>query len=205
MFSVPMENGASSERRLSLLALFLFSTIGVIIGSDLLWDYLHGVGLDHISLEGTVVLLAMGGGAGFFRHWLGLRREANAARAEAQALKGEAAELESRLQAQRVEAERWREEARDLIEGLGAAIDRQFERWGLSPAEREVGLLLLKGLSHQEVADVRNVSERTVRQQARSLYRKAGLTGRADLAAYFLEDLLGPRGGEAATPGKDAP
>ncbi len=68
-----------------------------------------------------------------------------------------------------------------------------------------MGLLLLKGLSHQEVADVRNVSERTVRQQARSLYRKAGLTGRADLAAYFLEDLLGPRGGEAATPGKDAP
>jgi hypothetical protein len=32
-----------------------------------------------------------------------------------------------------------------------------------------------------------------VRQQAGSIYRKAGLGGRRDLAAFFLEDLLGPR------------
>jgi len=51
---------------------------------------------------------------------------------------------------------------------------------------------LLKGLSHREIADIRGVSERTVRQQSRALYRKAGLSGRADLAAYFLEDLLLP-------------
>jgi DNA-binding NarL/FixJ family response regulator len=38
------------------------------------------------------------------------------------------------------------------------------------------------------------VSETTVRQQARAIYRKAGLSGRHDLAAFFLEDLLGPRG-----------
>jgi len=54
-------------------------------------------------------------------------------------------------------------------------------------------LLLLKGLSHKEIAEVRNVSETTVRHQARSLYRKAGLSGRNDLAAFFLEDLLGPQ------------
>jgi DNA-binding NarL/FixJ family response regulator len=109
-------------------------------------------------------------------------------------LRGEAA-------AQRAEAERWRAEARHLIEGLGEAIDRQFERWGLSPAEREVGLLLLKGLSHHEIADLRGVSERTVRQQAQALYKKAGLAGRAELSAYFLEDLLGPRArAEQASP-----
>ncbi|MBE7479700.1 MAG: LuxR family transcriptional regulator [Polyangiaceae bacterium] len=146
-----------------------------------------------MGLEGTIVLLALGGGVAFSRRWLVLRRDAEELRAEARALRGEAAQLEARLADQRAEAERWRNEARDLIEGLGAAIDRQFERWGLSPAEREIGLLLLKGLSHQEVADLRGVSERTVRQQARSLYKKAGLSGRADLAAYFLEDLLVPR------------
>jgi len=37
------------------------------------------------------------------------------------------------------------------------------------------------------------VSKTTVRQQARSLYGKAGLAGRHELAAFFLEDLLGPR------------
>ena len=62
----------------------------------------------------------------------------------------------------------------------------------LTPAEREVGLLLLKGLSHKEAADVRNTSETTIRQQALAVYRKAGLRNRADLSAFFLEDLLLP-------------
>ncbi|MCL4755453.1 MAG: LuxR family transcriptional regulator [Myxococcales bacterium] len=188
-----MSDRPDHELRRTLLGALLFVLIGGIIGSDLLFDYLHGAGPSHLGLEGTIVLLALGGGVAFSRRWLVLRRDAEELRAEARALRGEAAQLEARLADQRAEAERWRNEARDLIEGLGAAIDRQFERWGLSPAEREIGLLLLKGLSHQEVADLRGVSERTVRQQARSLYKKAGLSGRADLAAYFLEDLLVPR------------
>jgi DNA-binding NarL/FixJ family response regulator len=55
-----------------------------------------------------------------------------------------------------------------------------------------VALLLLKGLSLKEIATVRATSERTVRAQARSLYSKAGLTGRAALSSFFLEDLLAP-------------
>jgi DNA-binding NarL/FixJ family response regulator len=51
---------------------------------------------------------------------------------------------------------------------------------------------LLKGLSLKEIAAVRATTERTVRAQARSLYAKAGLTGRASLSAFFLEDLLAP-------------
>ena len=72
------------------------------------------------------------------------------------------------------------------------AIDAQFDRWALSSAEREVALLLLKGLSHKEIAPLRGCSERTVRHQARAVYRKAGLAGRIELAAFFLEDLLVP-------------
>jgi DNA-binding NarL/FixJ family response regulator len=53
-----------------------------------------------------------------------------------------------------------------------------------------VALLLLKGLSFKEIAQVRNASERTVRQQALAVYAKSGLGGRAELAAFFLEDLL---------------
>ena len=41
---------------------------------------------------------------------------------------------------------------------------------------------------------MRASSERTVREQARSLYAKAGLTGRAALSAFFLEDLIAPIG-----------
>jgi DNA-binding CsgD family transcriptional regulator len=91
------------------------------------------------------------------------------------------------------DAARWRSDAAALISGLSAAIDLQLARWELTPAERDIALLLLKGLSHKEIATIRAVSETTVRQQARTLYRKAGLSGRNELSAFFLEDLLGPR------------
>lgn len=188
-----MAERPDGELRRTLWGALAFVVIAGIMASDLFWDYLHGAGAEHLGLEGLVLLLALGGGVVFSRRWLALRREAEESQAEVAALRGEAAALEERVAALKTEAEKWKGEANDLIEGLGLAIDHQFERWGLSPAEREIGLLLLKGLSHQEVADLRGVSERTVRQQARSLYKKAGLTGRADLAAYFLEDLLLPR------------
>ena len=45
---------------------------------------------------------------------------------------------------------------------------------------------------------MRQTSERTIREQARALYRKSGLSGRAELSAYFLEDLLLPWSEERA-------
>ncbi len=96
------------------------------------------------------------------------------------------------LEIARVQGQRWRAESRALLDGLGQAIEVQFSRWNLTEAEREVALLLLKGLSSREIAAVRAVSERTVHEQARSIYAKAGLTGRAALSAFFLEDLLAP-------------
>lgn len=96
------------------------------------------------------------------------------------------------LEIARLQGQRWRSESRALLEGLGSAIDAQFMRWNLTDAEREVALLLLKGLSTKEIAAVRAGSERTVREHARAIYAKAGLTGRAALSAFFLEDLLAP-------------
>jgi len=54
-----------------------------------------------------------------------------------------------------------------------------------------VALLLLKGLSFEEIASVRDTKEKTVRQQASSIYRKSGLNGRHEFAAWFFEDFLG--------------
>jgi len=96
------------------------------------------------------------------------------------------------LEVARAEGAQWRADMRELLKGLGSAIDAQFERWALTPAEREVALLMLKGLSHKEIAVVRETSERTVREQARAIYGKANLSGRAALSAFFLEDLLLP-------------
>jgi DNA-binding CsgD family transcriptional regulator len=96
------------------------------------------------------------------------------------------------LDAARIQGRQWRDETRALLKGLGEAIDRQFVTWKLTEAEREVGLLILKGMSLKEIAAVRDTSERTIRAQAQSIYAKAGLSGRAALSAFFLEDLLAP-------------
>jgi DNA-binding CsgD family transcriptional regulator len=96
------------------------------------------------------------------------------------------------LEVARAEGAQWRTDMRELIKGLGHAIDTQFERWQLTEAEREVALLMLKGLSHKEIAAMRDTSERTVRQQSQFIYKKAKLSGRAALSAFFLEDLLLP-------------
>ena len=96
----------------------------------------------------------------------------------------------------RQEGMEWRSRVQDLMRGIGSAIDQQFDRWKLTPAEKDVALLLLKGFSHKEVAGLRGRAERTVRQQALAIYRKSNLSGRASLAAYFLEDLLLPSNDE---------
>lgn len=94
------------------------------------------------------------------------------------------------LQAER---DHWRASAQAALAGLGVAIDRQFDAWKLTPTEREVALLLLKGYGHKQIAGTTQRGERTVRQHAVAVYQKSGLAGRAELAAFFLEDLLLPR------------
>lgn len=96
------------------------------------------------------------------------------------------------LSQREVDRDNWRQQAQVLLEGMGEAIDKQLRSWELTTMERETALLLLKGYSHQAIADLRQCSERTVRQHAVSVYRKSGLGGRAELSAFFLEDILLP-------------
>ena len=94
----------------------------------------------------------------------------------------------------RAEGEGWRSKVQSHLAGLKGAMDQQFQAWGMTAAEREVGLLILKGLSHKEIAALRATTDATVRQQAQAIYRKAGLPGKTAFSAYFLEDLLVPAG-----------
>ena len=60
----------------------------------------------------------------------------------------------------------------------------------MTPTEREVAFLLLQGHGHKQIAARTGRSERTVRQHAVAVYQKSGLGGRAELAAFFLQDLM---------------
>jgi DNA-binding CsgD family transcriptional regulator len=160
------------------VAAFLFLAIAVLIGADVAADYRSGTDAGHLLTEGIVMAMALAGAMFLWRQLRSARDEAD--------------RLSVDLETARREAAHFREEAGTALQGLGQAIDRQFERWELTRAEREVGLLLLKGLSHKEVAVARSTSETTIRQQALAVYRKAGLRGRSELSAFFLEDLLLP-------------
>ncbi|MGO4331334.1 helix-turn-helix transcriptional regulator [Cupriavidus sp. 2TAF22] len=80
-------------------------------------------------------------------------------------------------------------------------IQEQFEKWRLTQAEKDIALLLIKGLTLDEIAAVRESRSKTVRQHATNIYAKAGLDGRHHLAAFFLEDLLAPPGAPDVAPG----
>ncbi|MCA8975687.1 MAG: LuxR family transcriptional regulator [Planctomycetes bacterium] len=177
---------SGSERRRTGLVAGVFAAIAALAAFDLLHDLREGTTALHAAVEGGIVAVGGLGLAVLLRRLAALRRREREASAMASAL------IED-LERSRAEAARWRQEARDLLDGLGVMIDRQFARWQLSPAESEVALLLLKGLSHKELAAVRGIGVATARQQAAAVYRKAGVAGRHDLAAFFLEDLLAPR------------
>lgn len=166
---------ATSEGWRHGVLIAVFGAIAVLAAVDLWGDLGEGVSGYHVFAEAAVVLIALSAAAVLIR-----------------ALVVRARDLDLRLASSAESARAWRQEAETLLRGLGASIDRQFGRWRLSVAEKEVALLLLKGLSHKDIARARGISEATARQQATAVYRKAGVEGRNDLAAFFLEDLALP-------------
>ena len=111
---------------------------------------------------------------------------------EARDMRLERAALMEGLVRARRDSEHWRKTARAHVEGLSRAIATQFSAWDLTSAEADVAGLMLKGLSHKEIAALRDSTVATVRQHAASVYRKSNLTNRTQLIAFFLEDLLMP-------------
>jgi len=69
-------------------------------------------------------------------------------------------------------------------------IHQQFDDWQLSQSQQQIALLLLKGLSFNEIAAIRDTKEKTVRQQASEIYKKSGVAGRHAFSAWFFEDFL---------------
>jgi DNA-binding CsgD family transcriptional regulator len=140
----------------------------------------------HVLFEVALLALCLGAVAFLWRGWRHSGRALEQTRRE--------------LDARGAERDAWRARAEKTLRGLGEEIDRQLREWELTPAERETALLLLKGFGHKEIAAIQDKSERTVRQHAVAVYRKSRLSGRAELSAFFLEDLLLP-GGETPREG----
>jgi DNA-binding CsgD family transcriptional regulator len=185
------------DRRLTAGFVATMAAMALLALLDMQWDVREGLSFQHVAIEKCLLLVGLVGVAAFIVRLTNARKIEHQSHSAALGLRIREAQLSTqaeflakRLVAAEGEADRWKREARRLLEGLGVVVDDQFGRWKLTPAERDVALLLLKGLSHKEVAEIRKTTEATVRQQAQAIYRKSGLTNRSDLAAYFLEDLL---------------
>ena len=163
------------------LRLILFVVLlAIVVGgtADLILDRPATLWSLHVLLEVAMVVGALATVTWLWLEWSEARESVD--------------ELRRSLEERREERDRWRKSAERALEGLGAAIQEQFRRWELTPAEREVALLLLKGYSHKAIAKRTDRSPQTVRQHAGAVYRKGDLSGRAELAAFFLEDLMLP-------------
>jgi len=77
---------------------------------------------------------------------------------------------------------------------MAEVIDAFFTEWGLTPAERDVALMILKGVDNDTIASLRGTAPGTVRAQATAIYAKAGVDGRAQLFSVFMEELLAGEG-----------
>lgn len=156
----------------------ILCVVAVLVGFDIYTDSREGVFLWHVLIEAAVGVLALAGVFYLLRGTFTLRNRLQKEMEDFSAFKREAAA--------------WRADSRKYIDGLAMAIDQQLSKWKLTVAEKEVAFLLLKGLSLKEIAEVRNTSEKTARVQSMAVYAKAGISGRSELSAFFLEDLLLP-------------
>ena len=69
-------------------------------------------------------------------------------------------------------------------------LEERFAEWQLTPAERDVALFAIKGFSTQDMAELRGVSEGTIKAQTNAIYRKAGVSGRPQLLSLFIDELI---------------
>ena len=149
-----------------LAAVILLQGIAVIFfASDALADAVSGAAFVETAMEAFVALmLVVGLGMGIL---------------QLRALMGDLTEKSRAL---------------DIARGhFSRVVEAQFDHWALTPAEREVALFALKGLDAAEIATLRGAASGTVRAQLTRIYAKSGVSNRAQLAAFFVEDLLAER------------
>ena len=170
------ENGSNRGLRIMLAGILLAAIVGGAV--DLALDAPDSWWSVHVAYEVILIAASMMGFYFLWRAWFRTRNVLTETRHE--------------LAEQKAERDAWRVSAESALAGLGQAISERLRAWQLTPAESEVALLLLKGRSHKEIAYLTNRSERTVRQHAVAVYQKSRLKGRAELAAFFLDDVKLP-------------
>ena len=163
----PARSGSSAnERRAFVLAAVILvqAVTAVFFLADVVSDYLHDGKLEdfHMWLE-LLATLALIGGVVYLM-------------IELRQVMTRLATLDRSMRAARGE--------------MAEVIDAFFTDWGLTPSERDVALMVLKGIDNETIASLRGTAPGTVRAQCTSVCSKAGVDGRAQLFSVLMEELL---------------
>lgn len=152
---------------------FFFISLDIILTIDLYYDYMNDAPFYHLVVDQTLVF--------FSTMALGAILPKLIKKIETMSYEMDL--IQKKLTSSNNEKQIFRE-------GISRYIQQKLILWELTTGEKDIFVLLVKGLSFVEIADIRKTQEQTVRQQALSIYRKTGLKGRKELAAYFLEDFF---------------
>lgn len=158
-----------------LIMLFLLLVV-FASAADLIADLGEGVNSSHLMQEAAILMVAISA-----LSWLGFcltktNKELKALHIELDIMRDLPAPTSPAVL--------------EVKQRLSEVMSEQFEVWQLTKSEKEIGLFLLKGYSLKEISGLRGTSEKTIRQQASSIYQKSNLPGRHAFSAWFIEDFL---------------
>ena len=159
--------------RIITVVLFAIIVLNLV---DVFEDIEEGASMLHLMEEGVVLFISA---VGFFYLINDMRMRTR-----------ELSQIAARLRQKDTQLSNITEEMKLARKDYSEVIHHQFMEWQLTNSEREVAMLLLKGLSFKEIAAVRDTREKTVRQQASNIYGKAEVEGRHEFSAWFLEDFI---------------
>jgi len=157
---VQQDSSSVNRKRLFVLAAALQLACGAALVIDLLSELDES--LLHLSIEGLAVVALFVGAAITISGLFRLVQRNEAVEEQLEAATG----------------------------AFNDVLESHFFRWGLSPSERDVAILLIKGLSTAEIAELRNTRNGTVKAQNAAIYRKAGVSGRAELLGVFIDEIV---------------
>lgn len=171
------------EKKIKIIIFWMLLGISLFTMIDILFDINEGIPFNHLLHEALLWLCSMIGA--FLQYKIISWQEK-----ELVGLGRLIQELYKANDELTIEKKNFEKKISHLSNEFLKFIDDQFNVWNFSRGEKEIALLLIKGLSMKEIADIRGSSEITVRQQASQIYKKCSLAGRLELSAFFLDDLL---------------
>ena len=171
------------ENRIKIITFIILLGTSLFALVDIVLDLQEGVTMNHLIHEGALWAFSM---AGAFYQFKIIKWQTQ----EMVVFQSKINELGATNNELKIEQLNFQKKISHLSSEFLISMDEQFNTWLFSRAEKEIALLLIKGLAMKEIADIRGSSESTVRQQASQIYKKSKLTGRMELSAFFLDDLL---------------